>query len=107
MRHATTTEKERRELLASVHNAKFNHAEMGGHVEYTLQSLFDVINMCDRDYPFDDYADFYIYVGDAQKFVQMYIHFVGMFYDDEAMFDYHIDCLGFCSPYALFRVTKS
>lgn len=107
MRKATTTEKERRELLAAIQNARFNHAEMGGHVEYTLQSLFDVINMCDRDYPFDDYADFYIDMWDPRKFIQIYTHFVGMFYDDEASANYEITSLGICSPYALFRVTKS
>lgn len=76
------------------------------HIEYELKHHFDIINKDATDFPFDDYADFFVDCSNATFAIPAIFNLLGMFWDDEQTDNYTCSIVGISTPYLVLRIQK-
>ena len=71
------------------------------HVEYLLRNNFDIIGKTVKDFPFDEYADFFIDCRNPNFVAPAHFNFYRLFWEG-----YSIKPIGLSSPYLVYRVEK-
>lgn len=77
-----------------------------GHIEYKIANHFDIIGKDAKDFPFEEYADFFIDCSNEKFAIAVQFQLCNMFWDDDNGFDCEIMLIGVSSPYLVYRVTK-